>query len=70
MAVSTPWDISTPVLAGMYISNAVKSNAKGSSTVSYSNPIKNGIPDLLIIANIIIPIAAIGVIMYDQSRAK
>lgn len=65
------WAISgISTMADLPLVNGAGSGAAASHSVGNAVPMKNGFSDLLIMVNILIPILAIGVIMYDQSRAK
>ncbi len=65
------WAIShISTMADLPLVNGAGSGATASGSVSNALPSKNGFSDLLIMVNIIIPIIAVGLIMYDQSRTK
>ncbi len=65
------WAISgISTMADLPLVNGAGSGAAASHSVSNAVPLKNGFSDLMIMVNILIPILAIGVILYDQSRAK
>lgn len=57
-------------LADLSASMVVNYNIGGSHTVGNSDPAKSDVPDLLLILNLIIPVAAIGVILSDRLARK
>lgn len=65
------WAISgISTMADLPLVNGAGSGAAASHSVSDAVPLKNGFSDLLMMVNILIPILAIGLILYDQSRVK
>lgn len=65
------WAIShISTMADLPLVNGAGSGAAASDSVSDAVNAKNGFSDLLIMVNILVPIIAVGLILYDQSRTK